>query len=204
MNSRPMKRITLKTLCLLAASIFALPLLLFVSSSWAEEDFHIISARYGVPGNYWDVTEALKGFMSDQAISMQVTNRNLAADPAPGKEKEMVVVYKDHNAKVELRIPEGGWFVVPGPEAGYQPPHHGAGKLEIIRALYGAEGKYRIVTGDVQNHVQHNNINMLVSNENLGGDPSPNHEKEFIVIYQKQGREYGTHLHEGSWFIVTD
>ena len=199
-----MKRITLKTLCLLAPSIFALPLLLFVSSSWAEEDFHIISARYGVPGNYWDVTEALKGFASDHAISMQVTNRNLAADPAPGKEKEMVVVYKDHNAKVELRIPEGGWFVVPGPEAGYQPPHHGTGKLEIIRALYGAEGKYRIVTGDVQNHVQHNNINMLVSNENLGGDPSPNHEKEFIVIYQKQGREYGTHLHEGSWFIVTD
>ena len=199
-----MKRITLKTVCLLTASIFALLLPLFVSSSWADEDFHIISARYGVPGNYWDITETLKGFVSDHAISIQVNNQNLGGDPASGKEKEMLVVYQNHDAKVELRIPEGDWFVVPGPEAGYQPPHHGAGKLEIIRALYGADGKYRIVTGDVQNHVHSNNINMLVSNENLGGDPSPNHEKEFIVIYQKQGREYGTHLHEGSWFIVTD
>jgi hypothetical protein len=199
-----MKRITLKTICLLTASVFALLLPLCVSISLADEDFHIISARYGVPGNYWDVTQTLKGFVSDHAISMQVTNQNLDADPAPGKEKEMVVVYQSHDAKVELHVPEGGWFVVPSPKAGYQPPHHGPGKLEIIRALYGAEGKYRIVTGDVQNHVQNNNINMLVSNENLGGDPSPNHEKEFVVIYQKQGREYGTHLHEGSWFIVTD
>jgi len=45
---------------------------------------------------------------------------------------------------------------------------------------------------------------MLVSNENLGGDPTPNREKEFIVIYRKQGREYGAHLHEGNWFIITD
>jgi hypothetical protein len=76
--------------------------------------------------------------------------------------------------------------------------------LEIIRALYGSGGKYRIVTGDVQNHVHHNNINMLVSNENLGGDPAPYLEKELVVIYRKQGREYGANLPEGSWFIVTD
>ena len=103
-----------------------------------------------------------------------------------------------------MHIREGDWFVFPGPDGGYQPPHHGDGKLEIIRALYGSGGRYRIVTGDVQNHVRQNNINMLVSNDNLGGDPTPNREKEFLVIYRKQGREYGAHLQEGSWFIVTD
>jgi len=199
-----MKHIIEKTICLLTASIFGLLLPLLVSISWADEDFHIISARYGASGNYWDVTQTVKGFVSGHAISMQVNNQNLDADPAPGQEKEMVVVYEKHGSKVELHIQEGDWFVVPGPEGGYRPPHHGAGNLEIIRALYGAEGKYRIVTGDVQNHVHNNNINMLVSNENLGGDPSPNHEKEFIVVYQKQGREYGAHLQEGSWFIITD
>ncbi len=188
-----------------------LPMVLLLSllwgsfgSSWADDELHIVSARYGVPGNYWDVTRTVKDFVSGHAISMQVNNRNLEADPAPGEEKEMVVVYEKNGGKVELHIREGDWFVVPGPKGGYRPPHHGAGRLEIIRALYGAGGKYRIVTGDVQNHVQHNNINMLVSNENLGGDPAPNLEKELIVIYRKQGREYGAHLHEGSWFIITD
>ena len=200
-----MKRIIEKIeILLLMASILSLLAAPFVSSLWAGDDFHIISARYGVPGNYWDVTQTVKGFVSGHAISMQVTNRNLEADPAPGRQKEMVVLYQKHGDEVELHIQEGDWFVVPGPEGGYRPPHHGAGTLEIIRALYGANGRYRIVTGDVQNHVHSNNINMLVSNENLGGDPSPNHEKEFIVIYRKQGREYGAHLQEGSWFIVTD
>ncbi len=186
--------------------VVALSLLLvpFVSTSRAHETFRIISAQYGIPGNYVDVTQAVQDLVSGHSISMKVSNINLKTDPVPGKEKEMVVFYETQGKKKELHIKEGDWFVFPGPEGGYRPPHHGAGDLEIIRALYGAEGKYRIVTGDVQNHVTHNNINMLVSNENLGGDPAPNHKKEFLVIYRKEGREYGAHLEEGSWFIITD
>ena len=56
----------------------------------------------------------------------------------------------------------------------------------------------------IKKHVRNNNINMLVSNETLGGDPSPNQKKEFMVIYRKQGREYGAHLQEGNWFIIAD
>jgi hypothetical protein len=176
----------------------------FVSTPWADDGVNIISARYGIQGNYRDVTRTVRDFISGHAISMQVSNRNLETDPAPGQEKEMVVVYEENGEKKELQIQEGDWFVVPGPSAAYRPPHHGAGQLEIIRALYGSGGRYRIVTGDVQNHVRQDNINMLVSNENLGGDPTPNKKKEFIVIYRKQGREYGAHLQEGNWFIITD
>ena len=199
-----MNRILEKTEILLMALMLSLFLAPFVSITWAGEDFYIISARYGLPGNYWDVTQTVKGFVSDHAISMRVSNQNLDADPVPGRQKEMEVVYQNQGGIVETHIREGDWFVVPGPEGGYRPPHHGAGTLEIIRALYGSGGRYRIVTGDVQNHVRNNNINMRISNENLGGDPTPNREKEFIVIYRKQGREYGAHLQEGSWFIITD
>ena len=176
----------------------------FISTTWADDGINIISARYGIQGNYRDVTQTVRDFISGHAISMEVSNHNLETDPAPDKEKEMVVVYKENGNRKELHIREGDWFVVPGPLGGYRPSHHGAGPLEIIRALYGSGGRYRIVTGDVQNHVRHDNINMLVSNESLGGDPTPNNEKEFIVIYRKQGREYGAHLQEGSWFIITD
>jgi len=199
-----MKHLFEKFIFVLLASVLSLLFVPFVSTAWAHDEFRIISARYGVPGNYLDVTGTVKDFVSGHAISIQVNNRNFDTDPAPGKQKELVVVYEKQGRKRELHIQEGDWFVVPGPEGGYRPPHHGAGQLEIIRALYGSGGKYRIVTGDVQNHVTNNNINMLVSNENLGGDPTPNREKEFIVIYRKQGREYGAHLHEGNWFIITD
>lgn len=200
----PFLRKHILLLVLPVASVFGLFWAPFVSTPWADDGINIISARYGIQGNYRDVTQTVRGFISDHAISMQVSNRNLKTDPAPDKEKEMVVIYEENGNKKELHILEGDWFVVPGPLGGYRPPHHGAGPLEIIRALYGSGGRYRIVTGDVQNHVRHDNINMLVSNENLGGDPTPNREKEFIVIYRKQGREYGTHLQEGSWFIITD
>ena len=201
---KPFLRKHILLLVLPVASVFGLFWAPSVSTTWADDGIHIISARYGIQGNYRDVIQTVRGFMSGHAISMQVSNRNLKTDPAPGKEKEMVVVYEENGIKKELHIREGDWFVVPGPLGGYRPPHHGAGLLEIIRALYGSGGRYRIVTGDVQNHVRHDNINMLVSNENLSGDPTPNREKEFIVIYRKQGREYGAHLQEGSWFIVTD
>ncbi len=200
-----MKRIIKKYLFLLVASTLALsffgPL---ASTSWAHGEIVIISAKYGLPGHYHDVTHVVRDFVSGDSISMKVSNQNLGTDPAPGKEKEMAVVFEKNGNKKELHIREGDWFVVPGPAEGYNPPHHGAGQLEIIRALYGSGGKYRIVTGDVQNHVRDDNINMLVSNENLGGDPAPNRKKEFLVIYRKQGREHSAHLQEGNWFIVTD
>ena len=199
-----MKPIIRKHILLQVALIFGLFWAPIISTTWADGGVNIISARYGIQGNYRDVTQTVRDFISGHAISMEVSNHNLETDPAPGKEKEMVVVYEENGNRKELHIREGDWFVVPGPLEGYRPPHHGAGQLEIIRALYGSGGRYRIVTGDVQNHVRHDNINMLVSNESLGGDPTPNNEKEFIVIYRKQGREYGAHLQEGSWFIITD
>ena len=200
-----MKRIIKKYLLLLVASTTALLLMApLCSTPWAHDEIVIISAKYGLPGHYRDVTHTVRDFVSSYSISMKVSNQNLGTDPAPGKEKELVVVFLKNDGRKELHIREGDWFVVPGPEEGYSPPHHGAGQLEIIRALYGSSGKYRIVTGDVQNHVRDNNINMLVSNENLGGDPAPNRKKEFLVIYRKQGREYGAHLQEGNWFIITD
>jgi hypothetical protein len=58
----------------------------------AHEAFRIISARYGIPGNYVDVTQAVKDLVSGHSISMKVSNINLKTDPVPGREKEMVVV----------------------------------------------------------------------------------------------------------------
>ena len=185
-----------------------LALILFATdgpkSALALENFRIIEARYGAGETWQDVTQIVRSFVANEAISLKVSNENLQADPAPGREKALIVIFERHGKAKESRIQEGGWFIIPRPESGCQPPHHGTGKLEIIRALYGSGGKYRIVTGIIQSHVHHNNINMQVNNHNLGGDPTPNREKELLVIYRKQNREYGSHLREGSWFIVID
>jgi hypothetical protein len=95
--------------------------------------------------------------------------------------------------------------VVPGPRRGISaaPPRRRR-PWKLSEPFTVQKGRYRIVTGDVQNHVRNNNINMRVSNENLGGTPPPTTKRNFMVIYRKQGREYGAHLEEGSWFIITD
>ena len=180
-----------------------LPLLCMASfEALADGKLHIIEAKYGVKGIYSDVTHLVKNYVLDDSIRMQVTNNNLGGDPASGRLKQLRVLYEKNGQKYHRDIMELGWFIVTGASDEYAPSYH-TGELEILKAIYGTEGIYRIVTGVVQNFVIRDAIRMRVTNDNLGGDPAPGKWKKLLVVCKIDGREHTLTISEGNWFVVS-
>ena len=108
-----MKRIIKKyELLLTAATLSLLFFAHFDATAWADDEFRIISAKYGIPGNYRDVTQTVRDFVSDHSISMKVSNENLGVDPTPNQEKEFVVIYRKQGREYGAHLQEGSWFIV--------------------------------------------------------------------------------------------
>ena len=185
--------------------IFSLILALLCMASFealADGKLHIIEAKYGVKGIYSDVTHLVKNYVLDDSIRMQVTNNNLGGDPASGRLKHLRVLYEKNGKRYRRDIMELGLFVVTGASDEYTPSYH-TGELEILKAIYGTEGIYRIVTGVVQNFVIRDAIRIRVTNGNLGGDPAPGRGKELLVVCKIDGREHTLTISEGNWFVVS-
>lgn len=71
-------------------------------SSWSRPgNLRILSALYGVPGYYQDVTPVLQRLMQNDRIYIQVTNENMGGDPAPHAKKELVVFYEYRSGGVQ-------------------------------------------------------------------------------------------------------
>ena len=168
----------------------------------ANGKIRIIKAKYGVRGVYSDVTHLVKNYVLEDSIHMQVTNNNLGGDPAPGRGKKLLVLYEKEGQKYRRSIAEQGWFVITGTSDEYTPLKY-ASELEILRAIYGTDGIYRIVTGVVQSFVRRDAIRMRVTNDNLGGDPAPGKGKELLVVCKINGGEHTLTISEGSWFVVS-
>ena len=168
----------------------------------ADGNIHIIEAKYGFKGTYSDVTHLVKDYVLDDSIRMQVTNNSLGGDPAPGRGKKLLVLYEKDGKKYRRSIAEQGWFVITGASDEY-PPSYRTDELEILKAIYGADGIYRIVTGVVQSFVRRDAIRMRVTNENLGGDPAPGKGKKLSIVCRINGRERSLTISEENWFVVS-
>ncbi len=70
-----------------------------------------------------------------------------------------------------------------------EPAGGGTGKLEIQQAEYGADGKWKDVTGRVAAAVKENGIRLLVDNNTMGGDPALQVSKRLKVTFTLDGRE---------------
>jgi hypothetical protein len=76
----------------------------------------ILDASYGVSGRYRTVTDRVLRQMRNGRISMMVTNNNLGGDPAPGRDKDLVVHYRYRNGRIEnVRVREGDFLNLPDP-----------------------------------------------------------------------------------------
>ncbi len=100
-------------LIVLSVSLFCL-FSVFSQEATAKKKLRIIKARYGVQGNYRDVTERVQRYVRGDSINMQVTNRSLGGDPVHGQPKELKVVYKKDGQQHKVRIHEGDWFKISG------------------------------------------------------------------------------------------
>jgi hypothetical protein len=170
----------------------------------------IISARYGYRGQVSDVTPRLQSMVKNDQLSFKVTNQNVGgADPAVGKDKELVVVYEHKGRTYEISAKEESTLTIPSSRAklvaaapapaptpapaaaGPAPaaPVQAAGTLRILSAVYGANGKWNDVTALVQSRVSGNAVAIPVTLDVLGSDPAPGTGKQLRVRYSLNGVE---------------
>jgi len=73
----------------------------------------IIRAYYGVQRQQADVTQMLRGMVDDRALEINVNNRLMGGDPAPGLDKVLIVVYRYHGKEAASAVREGGTLSIP-------------------------------------------------------------------------------------------
>ena len=172
--------------------------------SYDTGELEILKAIYGADGIYKIVTGDVQSFVRRDSIRMRVTNDNLGGDPAPGKGKELLVVCKINGREHTLKIREGHWFVVSGSFDAYKSRYRSGGKLEIVKAVYGSDDAYKIVTDHVKRFIRNESIRMQVIHENLGSDPTPSKGQNLVVIYNKDGQRHTAEIDKGDWFMVAE
>lgn len=78
-------------------------------------------------------------------------------------------------------------------------------ELQILDASYGVPGRYRTVTDRVLRQMRNGRISMMVTNNNLGGDPSPGRDKDLVVHYRyRNGRIENVGVREGDFLNLPD
>ncbi len=72
-----------------------------------------------------------------------------------------------------------------------------AGKLQIIKAVYGKGGAGKDVTHRLQRMIQNNTLDVKVNNDNMGGDPNKGADKTLKVEYTYRGQHQRVVVKEG-------
>ena len=70
--------------------------------------------------------------------------------------------------------------------------------FKIIEAIYGTENNSVDVTRELTSQIKGGNIDILVVNQLLGGDPDPGVEKTLHVQYLRNGEIYKKEVQEGA------
>src|SRR5205085_34186 len=77
-------------------------------------------------------------------------------------------------------------------------------RLQITRAIYGANYRNADVTTRLNSQITGNQIELRVNNDSMGGDPAPNQSKTLRVDYTFDGRTNQVVVNEGDVLRVPD
>jgi hypothetical protein len=159
----------------------------------------LLAAQWGVPGNRVDVTARVRTFVHDGVLQLDVTRFVLGIDPAPHRNKDLIIRVRRWDGEVdEYNYPERGSVNLElDPEGGYK-RHERAerreddyerreSRLQILRAYYGAEGQFMNVTHTLRSRIDDGRIYLRINNDNMGGDPLPGHRKWLRILYLYNG-----------------
>jgi hypothetical protein len=154
------------------------------------------SAYYGAPnGVSVDVTRRVQQF-ADYGEPFRVGSETLRIDPAPNHPKVLVVIYALNGQRISESVREGEVFYFRnGSESENSPKNHRPA-IRIIRALYGARGRYVDVTALVRQFARDDQP-FTVSNETFGFDPSQGQQKQLIIWYLRGSTHRDQQYQEG-------
>src|SRR5581483_5405535 len=150
----------------------------------------LLRAEYGVGDRWVDVTQRLNSQISNDRLSVRVTNDTMGRDPAEEKAKTLVVWYVYGGRTANVTVNEKSTLNLPGSNPQYQ------SGLQIMRAQYGADYRFRDVTGLLNSQVQGDRLRIRVTNETMGGDPAQDRPKTLIVSYVYNGEQGRTSVNE--------
>jgi hypothetical protein len=83
------------------------------SSGATTNELSILSAEYGAGNHVMDVTQQLNNKITNNSISIQVSNAEMGGDPAYGFQKTLSITYSYMNQKNTTTVKEGDYLVIP-------------------------------------------------------------------------------------------
>jgi hypothetical protein len=195
----------------------ALAVLVFVAAIFSagvgaqDEGWQIVRADYGFRNQRSDVTDILKDLIARGGVEgrVAVNNQTMGGDPAIGKNKSLRVFARNRrNEEREFSFYEGTFvdvrmFAVRRDDWDDRQGDHGgrysgdSNDLQIMRGFYGIQGRTANVTDVLRRRSRDGVLTLVVSNNELGGDPVPGADKVLIVVYRFRGQETATAIREG-------
>jgi hypothetical protein len=73
----------------------------------------IVRAFYGINNRTNDVSQLLRSQIRNNSLVLQVNNRNLGGDPAPGADKVLTVIYRFGGREQTATVKEGNTLRIP-------------------------------------------------------------------------------------------
>jgi hypothetical protein len=181
-------------------------------ANYYQGRLQITRAQYGADYRFADVTQLLNSRIQNDSLNMRVDHNSMQADPAPGDRKVLTVFYIYNGRQARAFVNDNDLLSLPMERA-----HGGRGdrddddddyyhrfwpgrsmnELRVLRASWGAEGRDRDVTGQLNSMLRGNQLNVAVNNGTMGGDPAPGIQNRLRVIYMMRGLRYETNVPEG-------
>lgn len=189
---------------------------LSVPTGAQDDGWQIVRAEYGSKAQHNDVTDILKDLISRGGVNgrVAVNNQTMGGDPAVGADKHLRIWARNRrNEEREFDYKEGGFieaatFNVRRDRDDLNDRPVGSGDrddypgVRIIRAYYGWGGSTVNVTEMLRSRMRDGQINFVVTNSALGGDPAVGADKILVVICRYQGKEAATIVREGNTLTI--
>src|SRR5450432_1077619 len=186
-------------------------------TNYYQGRLQITRAQYGADYRFSDVTQLLNSRIQNDSLSLRVDHNSMQADPAPGDRKVLTVFYIYNGRQARTFVNDNDLLVLPvGTAQGGRGdrddddddyyhrfwPGRPMNELRVLQASWGAEGRDRDVTGQLNGMVRGNQLNIAVNNGTMGGDPAPEMPNRLRVIYMLRGLRYETNVPEGGSLVL--
>lgn len=169
------------------------------SYNGSASGLQILSADYGAQGRRNTVTDLLRRSVSNDRLSLRITNQTMGGDPYPGPDKELYVKYSWQGRTYESYVREGATLNLPNSGdrevsggsvngGGIFGNYGGTGNLVIESATWGSGNRYVDVTSDVMSAMNNGRLSVKASNSSFRvGDPAVGADKELVINYRVSG-----------------
>ncbi len=155
----------------------------------------ILSGVYGNEYGAYDVTDRLSSQIRGGQLNVRVNNATMGGDPGPGQRKALRVQYAYNGQRSEAIFNEGDTLLLPANGAG-RPGYDTRGytgdsrnRLQVVRATYGSGRRTVDVTNRLNAQIRDGRLYVPITNDAMGGDPSPGERKTLRIQYVYDGQQ---------------